>query len=187
MLQLLFAGVARLALAAGYSAVGVTAASQDQAASTMTELVDVKLYVKVAGLAAELPRIYEPYSVPGLPKGKWFVALSFCGKKPEAAKLAAAIRGRAPAVSVVAVRGTFASQCLPRRALEPFTDEESGLIQAALRDAKLAKPRVEYAKFLQIQNRLPESEAQLKKALELEPNNFEASTLLQVIQVMRQP
>jgi hypothetical protein len=180
---------ARPALAAEtFQAVAVTAGSEDDARARVTELIDIKLFAKVIGFAAELPKVMEPDSLAGAPKGKWVVLLSICSsKKGEAKKLAAAIKDRAKDVSTFTVKGAHPDQCLPKRALEKVTDEESKLIQGVLKEPKRAKPRSAYATFLQSKNRLEEAEAQLKKAVEVEPDDYEAKNLLGVVQVLRQP
>ena len=177
------------ATAAGsFQAVGFTANSEEEARGRITELVDIKLFVKVIGFATELPKIYEPNALSGAPRDKWVVILSICSsKKGEAKKLAATIKDRAKDVTLFQVKGDFAGMCLPRRALEPMSEEESRFVQGILKDPKRAKPHNQYANFLQSKNRLDEAEAQLKKALELEPDDFEAKNLLQVIEVMRHP
>ena len=177
-----------LLAAESYQAVLVTADSEDDAHARVTELVDIKLYAKVLSFATELPKVMEPDSLPGAPKGKWIVVLSICSsKKGEAKKLAAAVKDRAKDVTVTNVKGAFPDMCLPKRALEVVTDEESKLIQGVLKDPKKAKPRCNYAAYLQDKNRLEEAEAQLKKALELEPDDFQAKNQLQVVKVLRQP
>jgi hypothetical protein len=173
--------------AGAFQAVAVTAGSEEDAHSRITELVDIKLYAKVIGFPNELPKLFEPDALSGAPKGKWVVVLSICKKKDDAKKLAAAVKSRAKDVMVMAIHEAHPDMCLPRRALEVTSDEESRLIQAVLREPKKAKPRNRYAVFLESKNLLAEAEAQLKRAVEVEPDDMEAKNLLGVIQVMRQP
>jgi hypothetical protein len=171
-----------------FQAVALAVGSEADAHSRITELVDIKLFAKVIGFANELPKLMEPDSLAGAPKGKWLVVLSICSsKKGEAKKLAAAVKDRAQDVSTFTVKGVHPGMCLPKRALEATSDEESRLIQGVLREPKRAKPKNAYANFLQGKNRLEEAEVQLKRALEVEPDDFEAKNLLGVVQVLRQP
>ncbi len=177
-----------LAAAESYQAVGFVAGSEEDAKSRVTALIDTKLYAKAFGLKGDLPRVVEPNSLLGAPKDRWFVLLSICPtKKSEAKKIAAAIKPRAKDVTVFAVKNPAPDLCLPRRAFDVVSDEESALIQGVLKDPQHAKPRTRYATFLQDKNRLEEAEAQLRHAIEAEPGDFEAKNLLQVVQVMRQP
>jgi Flp pilus assembly protein TadD len=66
-------------------------------------------------------------------------------------------------------------------------DRNTHLIQGVLKEPARAKPRSAYATFLQTKNRLDEAELQLKRALEVEPDDYEAKNLLGVIQVLKQP
>ena len=168
--------------------VGVRADDEASARARLTDLIDIKLYARVTGFAGEVPFLSAPGELVGAPADAFVVAVSLCKKKKDAQALATTTKRRTEGVVLFSTpAGGRPDACLPKRALEPFTAEESALIQAVLKDLAHAKPRTEYAKFLQQKNRLRESEAQLKAALAAEPDDMEAKTLLQVIQVMRQP